>query len=105
MCRRGRLMPASIAGLLAILPMSGGADTRVGYAVGTHMSVEPIIVPASEALARLRAGNQRYLQNVRSVDAMLSHRQRGEINLQSPFAIVLGCSDSRAPAEIVFDQG
>src|SRR5438309_7716343 len=69
------------------------------------MSVERIIVPASEALARLRAGNQRYLQNVRSADAMLSHRQRGEINLQSPFAIVLGCSDSRAPAEIVFDQG
>jgi carbonic anhydrase len=69
------------------------------------MSAERIIVPAPEALARLRAGNHRYVQNVRSVESMLSHSQRGEIQLQSPFAIVLGCSDSRAPAEIVFDQG
>jgi carbonic anhydrase len=69
------------------------------------MSAERVIVPAPEALARLRAGNHRYVQNVRSVDSMLSHSQRGEIQLQSPFAIVLGCSDSRAPAEIVFDQG
>src|SRR6266700_4321016 len=69
------------------------------------MSVERIIVPAPEALARLRTGNQRYVQNVRSVDSMLSHSRRGEIQGQSPFAIVLGCSDSRAPAEIVFDQG
>jgi len=36
---------------------------------------------------------------------MLSHSRRGDMGLQSPFAIVLGCSDSRAPAEIVFDQG
>ena len=69
------------------------------------MSVERIIVPAAEALARLRTGNRRYVQNVRSVDSMLSHSRRGEIQGQSPFAIVLGCSDSRAPAEIVFDQG
>jgi carbonic anhydrase len=69
------------------------------------MSAERTITPAREALARLRAGNARYAQNVRSVDAMLSHSQRGEFTVQSPFAIVLGCSDSRAPAEIVFDQG
>ena len=69
------------------------------------MSVERVIVPAPEALARLRTGNHRYVQNVRSVDSMISHSRRGDIQLQSPFAIVLGCSDSRAPAEIVFDQG
>ena len=68
-------------------------------------SAERVIVPAPEALARLRAGNHRYVQNVRSVDSMISHSRRGEITLQSPFAIILGCSDSRAPAEIVFDQG
>jgi carbonic anhydrase len=68
-------------------------------------TAERVIVPAPEALARLRTGNHRYVQNVRSVDSMLSHSRRGEIQLQSPFAIVLGCSDSRAPAEIVFDQG
>src|SRR6185369_121129 len=68
------------------------------------MSVDRSIVPAGEALARLRAGNQRYVQNVRSVDSLLSHNRR-DLTLQSPIAIVLGCSDSRAPAEIVFDQG
>src|SRR5213595_2301591 len=69
------------------------------------MSVERTNLPAPQALARLRAGNQRYSQGVRSVDAMLSHSRRPDLVVQSPFAIVLGCSDSRAPAEIVFDQG
>jgi carbonic anhydrase len=69
------------------------------------MSTERLIVPAGEALTRLRAGNQRYFQNVRSVDSMISHSRRGDMTVQSPFAIILGCSDSRAPAEIVFDQG
>jgi carbonic anhydrase len=62
-------------------------------------------VSAHDALIRLRDGNRRYSQNVRSVDAMLSHSRRDDLTIQSPFAIVLGCSDSRAPAEIVFDQG
>jgi len=59
---------------------------------------------AREALARLVEGNRRYLQNVRSVDSMLSHSRR-DVQSQQPIAIVLGCSDSRAPAEVVFDQG
>jgi carbonic anhydrase len=69
------------------------------------MSIEPTILSAGDALGRLRAGNDRYVQNVRSVDSMLSHSRRDMVTAQSPFAIVLGCSDSRAPAEIVFDQG
>jgi carbonic anhydrase len=59
---------------------------------------------ASAALTRLREGNQRYTQNVRSVDSLLSHSRR-DLTVQAPFAIILGCSDARAPAEIVFDQG
>ena len=62
------------------------------------------INPAQAALERLREGNRRYAQNVRSVDALVSHSRR-DMASQSPCAIVLGCSDSRAPAEIVFDQG
>jgi carbonic anhydrase len=69
------------------------------------MSVERVAISAREALGRLRAGNHRYVHNVRSVDSMISHSRREESQAQSPFAIVLGCSDSRAPAEIVFDQG
>jgi carbonic anhydrase len=55
-------------------------------------------------MARLLEGNRRYVQNVRSVDSMLSHSRR-DVEGQKPFAIVLGCSDSRAPAEVVFDLG
>jgi carbonic anhydrase len=69
------------------------------------MTVERSTIPAAEALARLKAGNGRYLQNVRSVDSMLSHSKRDIEAPQLPFAVVVGCSDSRAPAEIVFDQG
>jgi carbonic anhydrase len=60
---------------------------------------------AFEALARLRDGNRRFTSNVRSLDSLLSTARRTEIEQQTPCAIVLGCSDSRAPAEIVFDQG
>jgi carbonic anhydrase len=56
------------------------------------------------ALDRLIDGNLRYAQNVRSVDSMLSHSHR-DLQVQRPHTIVLGCSDSRAPAEVVFDQG
>jgi carbonic anhydrase len=63
-------------------------------------------VSAGEALARLREGNQRFVANVRGPDAFVSHTRRIELTKgQQPFAIILGCSDSRVPAEIVFDQG
>jgi len=44
--------------------------------------------------------------NMRSQDALVSDSQRSELaNEQHPFAIILGCSDSRVPPEIIFDQG
>jgi carbonic anhydrase len=64
----------------------------------------PPLVSAAAALERLRDGNRRYAQGVRSVDALLTHSRR-DMASQAPFAIILGCSDSRAPAEVVFDQG
>ena len=61
---------------------------------------------AKDALQRLQEGNRRFASNVRSVDSLLSQLRRADLaTRQEPFAIVLGCSDSRAPAEIVFDQG
>jgi carbonic anhydrase len=64
------------------------------------------MLSAPEALHRLRQGNQRFVENVRSVDALATRTRRTELVAgQEPFAIVLGCSDSRVPAEIVFDQG
>jgi carbonic anhydrase len=64
------------------------------------------MVSAGEALERLREGNLRFASNVRGSDAFLSNPRRSELPTgQQPFAIILGCSDSRVPAEIVFDQG
>jgi len=64
------------------------------------------MIPALEALERLQQGNQRFASGVRSIESMLSQTQRGDLpDIQEPFAIILGCSDSRVPAELVFDQG
>ena len=64
------------------------------------------MVSAVEALERLREGNARFASNIGSSGPLLSHSQRAALaSGQQPFAIILGCSDSRVPAEIVFDQG
>jgi carbonic anhydrase len=63
-------------------------------------------VSATEALERLRAGNTRFVSGECVRDAYVSPSRRAKIaEAQEPFAIILGCSDSRVPAEIVFDQG
>jgi carbonic anhydrase len=91
---------------MGFLEISGGTDSdRARGAVYGGMSEQRSTVSAAEALVRLKAGNARYVQNVRSVESMLSHSKRDDSAPQLPVAIVLGCSDSRAPAEIVFDQG
>lgn len=59
-----------------------------------------------EALRRLREGNERFVANVGSMKSLSSAARRVKLAVaQEPFAIVLGCSDSRVPVEIVFDQG
>src|SRR5918995_670956 len=63
------------------------------------------MISAREALERLREGNRRFASGVRSNDILASTRRSEVAAGQEPFAIVLGCSDSRVPAEIVFDQG
>src|SRR5882724_13687458 len=64
------------------------------------------MIPADEALARLREGNRRFVANETPGAGASSHARRAElVSGQEPFAIVLGCSDSRVPAELVFDQG
>ena len=62
--------------------------------------------PAHDALRRLREGNLRFTSNERGSDDVLTKTRLAELSKsQQPFAIILGCSDSRVPAEIVFDQG
>ena len=66
----------------------------------------PPNLPAPEALSRLLEGNLRFASHVVSIDTLARHLKRDTLAKgQRPFATVLGCSDSRAPAELVFDQG
>ena len=61
---------------------------------------------AHVALTRLRDGNQRFASDSQGQNALTGQERRSELAAwQEPFAIILGCSDSRVPAEIVFDQG
>ena len=64
------------------------------------------MISAREAWERLREGNLRFVSEDRSSETLTSQTRRNELATgQEPFAIILGCSDSRVPAEIVFDQG
>src|SRR5262245_12012414 len=60
---------------------------------------------ALQALGRLREGNRRFASN-QAAPVLSNPARRAELLAgQEPFAIILGCSDSRVPAELVFDQG
>jgi carbonic anhydrase len=63
-------------------------------------------VPAGQALARLREGNARFAADARGSGRLITAARRAKLTAaQEPFAIVLGCSDSRVPVELVFNQG
>lgn len=64
------------------------------------------MISAREALQRLQEGNQRFVADLRGDGTETNGVRRHALVFdQAPFAIILGCSDSRVPAEIVFDQG
>ena len=64
------------------------------------------MISAREALEHLREGNRRFVSGMRRNATLTNPTRRSELAAgQQPFAIILGCSDSRVPAEIVFDQG
>jgi len=62
------------------------------------------MVSAQQALSRLRDGNRRFAAESQDVGRVTT-RPAETAESQQPFAIILGCSDSRVPAEIIFDQG
>ena len=64
------------------------------------------MIPAIDALDRLREGNRRFVSERNRNEHDTGQARRRELaESQAPFAIILGCSDSRVPAELVFDQG
>ena len=64
------------------------------------------MILAREALALLQEGNHRFVSDIGNREAITGRARRLELAAtQEPFAAILGCSDSRVPVEIVFDQG
>jgi carbonic anhydrase len=62
------------------------------------------MINALEALTRLREGNRRFVTDHATTPTLSNARRAALVAGQEPFAIILGCSDSRVPAELVFDQ-
>jgi carbonic anhydrase len=83
------------------------ATGRAGSTSNFVMKAEAAdVVSAWEALDRLKQGNSRFVSGVNVREMRFAHTRRQElVHNQNPFAIILGCSDSRVPAELVFDQG
>jgi carbonic anhydrase len=64
------------------------------------------MISADDALERLRAGNRRFVSDEVSEETLASREHRaGAATPQNPFAIILACSDSRVPTELIFDRG
>ncbi|MBT8106803.1 MAG: carbonic anhydrase [Gammaproteobacteria bacterium] len=64
------------------------------------------MISAPDALTRLRDGNARFVAGTSNINDAVSSARRAElVGGQAPFAVILACSDSRVPVELIFDQG
>jgi carbonic anhydrase len=79
------------------------AITFTGLAIAADPSAPS--VGADEALARLKTGNERFASSKVSAGKPTAARRAETAQDQHPFAIVVGCADSRTAPEIIFDQG
>lgn len=79
------------------------AHSAEAQAAGSHNASIP--VDAEEAVKRLLEGNRRYVAGKNSADHRTAKRRAEVAKGQHPFAVIVGCSDSRVPPEILFDQG
>ncbi len=69
------------------------------------VSVTSRMITALDAIARLKEGNRRFVSGQQRSSTIEPDRWARLAESQTPFAIILGCSDSRVPVELVFDQG
>jgi carbonic anhydrase len=79
--------------------------TAFAYERGMPHTWDPFSLPPDVALRRLVDGNQRFRDGTGGASTERGFDAARASAGQRPFAIVLGCSDSRTPVEIVFDQG
>ena len=89
--------------LLLMLMVAGWLSGPALVSVAADAGV-PAISP-SEALAKLMAGNEHFQNDTTAHPHLHSERREELVGGQSPFAVILSCSDSRVPPELIFDQG
>lgn len=94
------LLNAAFASLLFAGPLQQGALAKEP----AHSDAAPAVSP-TEALSRLKAGNARFASGELQHPRQGTHRREELANGQHPFAVVLGCADSRTSPEVLFDQG
>jgi carbonic anhydrase len=103
--RRAFLAKGAVAtgGILAGAALAGCGSSATTAATTT--TTFPHVTNGTDALARLMAGNARFVGGHPTNQGRTSARLVEVVEHQDPFAIILGCSDSRVPPEIAFDQG
>jgi len=87
-------------------------DQRIADAVKRGATMEeiaqlrdPVATSPQAAIRALKAGNSRFFSGTARRPELSAAERRSQILAQTPFAVILSCSDSRVPTEIVFDQG
>jgi len=91
-------LTAVVAAIMLALPLGTIAKEP------EHADASPKVAPA-EALTRLKAGNQRFVASKLEHPRQTAKRRTELATSQHPFAVVLGCADSRTSPELLFDQG
>ncbi len=104
----GTLLVALVIATSSIIPGQGaegaGAKENSKGEEPEHADSSPKI-SAGDAIARLKAGNQRFMASRLKHPHQTTQRRMELTTSQHPFAIVLGCADSRTSPEVLFDQG
>lgn len=93
----------AIGGLALAAPLIWGARTVDAADCKVFTKERQLALTPKEALARLKAGNERFLAGT-AVNCDLMTQVRNTAAGQAPFAAIVGCIDSRVPPEIIFDQ-
>ncbi|HNA80391.1 MAG TPA: carbonic anhydrase, partial [Turneriella sp.] len=85
--------------------ISGAYKSAIGAWLPKNSFRQEMPIPADEALLRLKEGNWRFATgNTLKPNQTIERAYEVSVR-QTPFAVVVGCSDSRVPNEIIFDQG
>ncbi len=88
-----------------LLASAGAVGYFAARSAAEPPTPEPFPKDAAEALARIKAGNARFAEGKTRHAHEGADWRKHLVSDQSPFATILGCSDSRVPPELVFDQG